>query len=600
MNIQEKCDEQRIILNDIFNSLKSSKTINKKYLSAFLFKKIQDIFSLEMEFYGLEYNRTSKKNADVDLLFITDYESKNAGTFSYKDIIKNNIVVGKLPTVEINMAYYLEGLSSSDRNQRLLACRGMLETLFHEIRHFRQHMLIDSNYSSKSNLRNAKEFALNRVSQDYQYVYENNHDSYAIESDADFNSLVKAMSISEYNAKKENIAKVKKCNRDMCTLVIEDSGRRLVVDRDEYIDGKIHDFIVNKKMTSLLSNNPYLLKEYNSDCTVKSLTELIDNMHLEIHEAEKIEDQKDKSIILDDTVEMYYELIYKRLKANDPFELFDAVNKYGKTEIYNLMRTINEYFIREKRRKLVLLSEKQEAEEDLFEGLVPIVHNNGFVIHRDKAISVDEYAKGINCFTDNQYIRMLLKSAAMKLRIPTYGFYILKDGSKISAKTFIESKLKPYLRSLESKKNYMSDMDEFLEENVVAQAQMDYLLSCERVNREYQEQRFTIDRLKNKNRLNALANFDFEEVYYYKEIISIANGGTSFLDSLINENDLSVLPLSEVDKIRLMNLKKYAIMLNRNTVFNPNKINYYKKLKRNDKYDILMSELTSSPVLRRV
>ena len=115
---------------------------------------ITRIFQLEIEELGYSYqpNRDDSQNT-FGLKFINDRSEKNRG--EYQPSRSNSH-----PSITYNIAQLYRDLQSPDVNKRLLACKTLYKTVFHEIQHHRQELMTKTNVSSKDGLEYARDCTL--------------------------------------------------------------------------------------------------------------------------------------------------------------------------------------------------------------------------------------------------------------------------------------------------------------------------------------------------------------------------------------------------------------------------------------------------------
>lgn len=586
--IKEKCELQEQIIDELFSSLSNSKPKNNSYFNSYFNKKIEEIFKLEVEYLGLNYKSPKNRKNDVELFFESMPDSKEKGSFKIN--VKNK------HCLYINTAVDgFKKIKSSNQIERLDGLKSILKTLFHELRHLKHYLLIKANISSKFVLRNAKEFILaSSDAENYCRIYKENHDNFAIEADADYISSCKRNDlISKFSDIKDKYRiNISKSNRDINRLVVNDQ----LVDRDLFIDRIIDDLILNKKKSKLFEDYPVLLKEYNKDFTKKTIVELMINMNKEIEDIMQISDIETADMMLSETTEFYYELIYKRIKLNDPFELYDAIKLYGNEEIMYLCENINTYFNKDKKMKLSLLKDKYESERDLYkDSAFPFNKNDGKIIVNKNGVTslvdVNDYiSKNVPKY-DKTFLNIFFRSEAFKHRIPKDGTFVLKNGVKMSLPQFINNIVIPELRKSNSKLTIVSDFDAICLKTLKPFYEVDFINECQSVNSEFQKKDSVINStmdskiLKDENitdldesieMMRMIRNIDSDDVMNKIEEFMLV-----YLEN-DNEDYYYVFTKNQLDYYN--NLIHIARILTNSEIFNPNKIDYSKKLFENDSF----------------
>lgn len=215
-------------------------------------------------------------------------------------------------------------------------------TLYHELQHARQICMVRNGISSKEILQYAREFALLELANQNESLsnlgeyYEKNHDNFLIENNANSTSIamfLEAVKNKEFMEAAYISEKVKNQNTNI--------AYSLNPEIQDIVDDKIEPYID----ANLLTIYPALQKEYNMDGTRKSSKQLVSVLLAERDEisASKDLDETEKSTLTNDCNEMYYELIYKALKKENPsFEDLESLNEiYGND---NLISDIQQYF----------------------------------------------------------------------------------------------------------------------------------------------------------------------------------------------------------------------------------------------------------------
>ena len=195
--------EQKEIIYKMLNYFKDKKlNIKDKKSIAKLDRLVKKILTMEVE--NLGYDNTP----DFEILKIDDPSSNALASViwsypatkvvnnknnaeqkksSHTSSSNNNLPQSTKPSFTINYSLLYKPLTDSSIHNRLLGCISIFTTLFHEVRHFEQNLIIrDENVpSSKLNLAFSMDYSLleNLTNNDSDF-YEANYDAYTIENDA--------------------------------------------------------------------------------------------------------------------------------------------------------------------------------------------------------------------------------------------------------------------------------------------------------------------------------------------------------------------------------------------------------------------------------
>lgn len=449
---------------------------------------MEQIFELEMELYGLSKN-------SVELVF-TDDENYH-GNFSYsrvfdkdkKQYVSNKSIISiSVPTTLEFMSYNLSA--------RLNAFKGVINTLFHEIRHARQFNRYMYDISSNENLMFAKEFLFSDEFSNTSIgeVYERNHNSFSMENDASSSASKRVLDFLDYRfvSSIDNIS-VKNVDYYLSDLVIEDEKGRKLVNKNQYINDTCDRLVIEEPY--LLDKFPILKKEYNSDGSKIKLKDLVLNMYKEISQIQKvILNSYDREMLIMDIRSMYNELIYRRLKANNEEEIKELVSLIKEENFTILLNSISEYYRQERLIKGQLSKRKYDIKSriDKDENYLKIFGNGYIQVQTPQGIKlikqedyIKEYLSDIDLGKHKDYVYH---------RLPKYGYYILQNGARISIVDFINKYLLPEIKEGMTK----SDINKIFKKYIKSSIGMDYQVELEKINAEYQEKKSLIDNIINE------------------------------------------------------------------------------------------------------
>ncbi len=440
---------------------------------------LKELFLIEISRYGL---------SDVDIEF--ELDGDYLGNFSF-DVVKNIEEYDyKNYKVKIALDSIVGESLNFDISSRLNAFKYLLKSLYHEIEHYIQFKKLTTNISSRDNLRFAREFVITDLKFEHDYdnsrsIYENNHNAFSIEADADYIAHQKiSILLDHFNTSSILDSSVRKLD-----TVLGDINER---EREELIDEKVSKLI--KLNPSILDKLPILKKEFNIYGEHIDASSLITNMYNEVSEVYKCDiSEKEKSFIIRNIYNMYYELIFNRIKENKG-EIYNIINLIGENNTFILLNNIKELY-RENRIFKSNLSKRKfdirtrlDSKDDYLKTRGPRskikVSENGKNIYYE----VDEYANKY-LLLDNEsdkYIR-----DAFVHKIPECGYFILKNGKKILPNDFMHLYLIGNVR-IDNKYN---DIMEICKEHLMSTTQMEHKIELERINSDYQSVITYIDRI---------------------------------------------------------------------------------------------------------
>lgn len=442
---------------------------NDKQLLRKLQEHIERVFQLEIEEMGYSYdpNKDDSENTFI-LKFINDPTNYNRGSQNPNRKIRNGKVIQGKPIITYNIAHLYKNLASKDRNIRLQECKLIFKTVFHEIQHQRQHLMVIENVSSNEALRYARDFACKKSLEDKWYSRDEktgNYEAYTIENNANktgYSQLLKIMGNSD--KKISNLRDIEEGKYNIS---------RYKADIDAW-DGKTHydsnglqerdditipilDSIIGKKgNTSLLLLFPVLQKEYNMDGTKKSASDLIKNMKNEIQDISQNPElsNKEKEQLINDGQDMYYELIYRQIEKGTPEQVAELVTQIGKDESIEIFERISHYFQRQLENRLGQSASMANAQTEMGNyGFIPPSNNGTIEVEnggKNVQMAFEDFIKTIDSsLLEKKFIIPAGKEKgemSAKRFIEKYFFehlaqngrVKLKDGRQISAKQYIE------------------------------------------------------------------------------------------------------------------------------------------------------------------
>ena len=461
MTKEEKIAIQKKEMTGCMNYFKNNHLdFNDTKLLQKMQNSITRIFQVEIEELGYSYqpNRDDSQNT-FGLEFINNSKETFRGRCHNSD--------GK-SSITYNIARLYSDLQSPDVDKRLLACKTLYKTVFHEIQHHRQYLMARTNVSSKDGLTYARDFALSGYLEKDWYSRDKktgNYDAYSIENNANevgYRQYLETMGFSDKEITdlmnieqgKFNIARYKaNVNSWDGQSHYESDGLQ---ERDDVTVPILDDLICVRGRTEILKQYPILQKEYNLDGTKKSAIDLIKNMQKEIQDISQNQgfSNEDKAKLIRNGQEMYYELIYRQIEKSTPEQIAEIVKQIGKDESKELFGKISHYFQCEMEDRLGKSAEMASAQERLGNYGFIMPSNNGTIeieqngkrvqlsfedfiktidhkLLQQKFIIPDGKSKGemsAEQFIEKYFFSHLSQNGQVKL----------KDGTEISAKQYVE------------------------------------------------------------------------------------------------------------------------------------------------------------------
>ena len=258
--------------------------------------------------------------------------------------------------IKVHERNLYKGLQSKDDDERLDTCKMIFKTIFHEVQHHRQYMLTQLNISNKDSMMYAKEMCLKQIldSKFYSQGEDGNYYELLIENNANYVGVRKFKEVmQEENSSLED-------EIDFYCAYMKES--KYFIDCDSKNGKKHYKFddlqekediatqILDENITEeLLIKYPILQKEYNMDGSKKNIEELVTNLKNEIMIVEQLDVEK-KEIIIKDTKNMYFELIYNQIKNNK--EIQDK-EKLETSYFKNILDEMTMYFNEEKTKSIL-------------------------------------------------------------------------------------------------------------------------------------------------------------------------------------------------------------------------------------------------------
>ncbi len=459
----EKRISEKEVVQEFMNYLRNNSNDSYDEKEEVIKKFITQIFQMEIEEIGYHYNPDLTEDENDIGLEIKDFEFQQFYGLQHsgKDIINKKVIIEK-PKIAYNLGMICEKLVNSDENTR----QETLKFIFHEIQHQKQHFMVDIGISNKTALMYARDFVLYDREDCIQGFYHegknHNYASFITENDANYvaySKLYKFLGTPELKHLRD-IELGKKYSLMYKADATLDNGKVHYLsnglgERNDITIPILDDIICKRGFIEYLQLFPILQKEYNLDGTKKNVIELVQNMNQEVSDLTQ-SDLPNKELLIEDSKEMYYELIYRELEKSSQKQLEEYTQRIGKSTLLQISQEINQYFNNEEQIKIEKTAKMNEAYNRM--GKYTIPYNNGTIkVEQDGKIvdmNVDEFVKTLrpdllnkefvsnspmismnekDLITGDKYVRDYLFQYMSKT-----GKVNLNDGRSYTAKQYIE------------------------------------------------------------------------------------------------------------------------------------------------------------------
>lgn len=380
----EKSISEKEVVQEFMNYLRNNSNDSYDKKEEVIKKFITQIFQMEIEEIGYHYNPdlTDDEN-DIgleikDFGFQPFYGIQHSG----KDIINKKVIIEK-PKIAYNLGMICEGLVNNDEKTR----QETLRFIFHEIQHQRQHFMADKGISNKTALMYARDFVLYDRKDCIQGFYHegknHNYDSFITENDANYvaySKLYEFLDNPELKYLKDiELGKIYSLMYKADATLDNGKVRYLstgLAERNDITIPILDDIICKRGFIEYLQLFPILQKEYNLDGTKKSVVELVQNMNQELSNLTQ-SNLSNKELLIKDSKEMYYELIYRELEKSSQKQLEGYTQGIEKSTLLQVLQEIDQYFNNEEQIKVEKTARMNEAYNKM--GKYTIPYNNGTI-----------------------------------------------------------------------------------------------------------------------------------------------------------------------------------------------------------------------------
>ena len=133
MSLEDKNHLQEAIVDELFEYILSNKPKNETFFTSYLYKKLEELFKIEVNYLGLRYTKSGTRKNDISFEIQPKKNETTAGAFTF---------IGDVPKIIIysfHTNYY--NIMSDNPEIRIKALKSFLKTLFHELKHLKQYLL---------------------------------------------------------------------------------------------------------------------------------------------------------------------------------------------------------------------------------------------------------------------------------------------------------------------------------------------------------------------------------------------------------------------------------------------------------------------------
>lgn len=458
--MQERQEIEGILMYFVENKLDNSNLGIYKEIE----KCITNVFRLEIEEMGYELDtngNNSKNGFNLDIKF--DSNDTRGGSCSPARIIDNGQLQQIKPSIMYNLYTMCRGLDNDNKEIRLTTIKNMFKTVFHELQHHRQECMAASNVSSKEAIGFARDFTLHRYLSREFYTGDGktgNYNKLLTENNANeigYNQYLEILGRGDSEVSKLRDIETGKSNTNQYKIDVnsfDNKSHYKTNGLEERMDATIpiiDDLIMNRGFTEILELYPILLKEYNLDGTKKSAVDLIMNMEEESRDILQMKglSEKEKTTLIKDGQEMYYELIYRTIERSSPNKLKETKLQIGEEQFKQTLNKMEQYFQNEMERKIAksaTMASAQSRDDKSF--IAP--SNDGtiqmMVDGKEETLNVDDFIQMI----DPKLMQKQFNTPKGVFNTPDFirkycfqylaqdGIMTLKDGQQMSAKEFVE------------------------------------------------------------------------------------------------------------------------------------------------------------------
>ena len=480
MNARTKyyLDKEKVKIQEILAFIEKNKVVMGTPEYDNFYVLLSDLIALEAKINEVDY---SEEDTSSIRFTIKPLKSDSTSGLCYKNVYLNEegrFVRGTVDIVVNPNTHYFEELMSDRSELRQHAAKKVIKTVYHEFAHFLQSKSFVTHLSNERALRSAKEFIYIEGRYGTYRIYDDNHDNFAIENDADLHSQMRFSYVLDdsYDFKRKLGCLSKYYSSD---LLIRDGDRKLLVSRDDIINNYVDYLIVKKKMKFLLMKYPILQKEYTFQCKRKTFVELAYKYDSEIRSLSsdlKLDDDKRKSLI-SDTKDMYFSLFNRAIVNASKEEIDEVVNLLG----IEFFEEVVEHNIKTNNDEIELIynyyfSRNKKASRYNHIGLNTKAYFACYEDDKTYTCSFSEMRKKINFDSYTPEERQKIDTYFIA-HIPMCGYILSKNKELMLPQEFFEKYFLPNMSSL----NTLDDFFTFLENYTETENALMYEIGKRRV-----------------------------------------------------------------------------------------------------------------------
>ena len=585
LSLKEKINRQRKIIDGLFHTV-VGQLLSKEQLIEYVKKCVEILFKLEIRYYKLD---TGNRHPNIELQFFAD---KRAAPGYFR---KRNEILNIPYTININEEFDFDDLFSEKVGARIFACRDILLTLFHEFKHLRQRLAIDTGICSYYNLRNAKEELVH--SNNIKSFYKYNHNRYAMEADADYSSFESLVHNGNKDSDITSLLELRRAQREV-SFILTDKG---IVNRDKYIDEQTDKIMESMGILVFVDGEKLLKYEYDSNCNPISFSDLIKNNGRTIMVNSFLIPSMGVEVskpIEKDIKSLYFYLFNKKILSGDKIELIEAILEHGEDKILELLNELYIYNRNERNRKNKLVKESTDyfLKNNPYVGL-RFEMNNGYIADPKKqfkaAISTEDFVTHqLGIKNEDPRIVEFLNHDNFKEMLPIQGYFVDNSGKKVSIKDYVHNILIPALKKIEidPDKDFIAKYTEAyygsIDEYFITGAEMSSNYAYTQINKDYQEQMAAIEEYRKLIESKLYKQYNHTLLSNMKSVIDIVKH-EKLPKGFSTETTNGVMKTYEEQRELYQTLIEASKVLSKDMLLNPEGMNYHKKLLSNPSFDAL-------------
>lgn len=424
---------------------------------------LEELFEVDASIYDIRYVRG---RLDNEVSFnVRKLKTDETSGLCYNNITLNSegrFIRDNVEIVVNNNTHYFSELESDFPEYRVKGAKKIIKTVFHELTHLYQLKSFVTHLSNGRALRNAKEFIFIEGRYGSSQIYKKNHNSFAIENEADYNAHMRFEYLIDDNYDKRR--KIECLSKYYSSdLVINRGNRKIAVSRDDLINQYVDFMVVSKKSKYLLMKYPILQKEYTFECKRKTFEELALKYLSEINNVTRdnsINSSK-KSSLIRDIKEMYFSLFQRSIMTSTREEMDRVISILG-VETFEEMIDFNNSRAMDEERVLYQLYFERESKASRFnflkrnfkcEYIVYTGEENQIYNDSDFKLLVN-----FDSFSDEEKDKI---EKYFITHIPRCGFILTKDGELMEPHIFFDEYFVPEMENMHDIDSFFAFLEKF-------------------------------------------------------------------------------------------------------------------------------------------